>query len=140
MNEIEKMFERKVMIGAKYMHFKGNIYQVIAIAKHSEDHEHELVIYRDMKGNTWARPKDMFLSEVDHEKYPEVTQKYRFRLIKDNICPICDGKGKLVANCKTVNTKNEDVTFASMDFRCETCEGTGFIRSDGTALNGRCTE
>ena len=43
----------------------------------------EMVVYKDDK-NIWVRPKEMFLSEVDHEKYPEVKQKYRFELIKND--------------------------------------------------------
>lgn len=47
----------------KYQHYKGKLYEVIGIAKHSETLE-ELVIYRDSKGNLWARPKEMFLGTV----------------------------------------------------------------------------
>ncbi|HLE06134.1 MAG TPA: DUF1653 domain-containing protein [Candidatus Nanoarchaeia archaeon] len=47
----------------KYQHYKGNIYEVIGVAKHSETLE-ELVIYKSEKGNLWARPKKMFLENI----------------------------------------------------------------------------
>ena len=72
----------EVIINGIYKHFKGNVYQVICICKDSETLE-DLVIYKDMKSDKiWARKKDMFLSKVDKEKYPNVEQIYRFELIK----------------------------------------------------------
>lgn len=69
---------RAEMIGKYYRHFKGNVYRVLAIGVHSETAE-LMVIYCSMNDlNMWIRPLDMFLSEVDHEKYPDVKQKLRF--------------------------------------------------------------
>ena len=65
-----------VKTGKKYRHFKGMIVTVIAVAKHSETLE-DMVVY-EHDGNTWVRPYDLFISKVDKEKYPEVTQEYRF--------------------------------------------------------------
>lgn len=74
---------RKLKLGAKYRHFKGNIYQILNIAVHTETEE-KLVIYQSVDtGKIWARPLQMFLEEVDHEKYPEVRQKYRFELVEE---------------------------------------------------------
>ena len=62
---------RKIKINGIYKHFKGDYYIVIDVANNRK-------LYGD--GSLWIRPMEMFLSEVDHEKYPDVKQKYRFEL------------------------------------------------------------
>ena len=72
---------RELKINGIYRHFKGDNYLVTDVATHSETKE-TYVVYRRLygDGSLWIRPMDMFLSEVDHEKYPNVKQKYRFEL------------------------------------------------------------
>ncbi|MBD5531720.1 MAG: DUF1653 domain-containing protein [Lachnospiraceae bacterium] len=77
MRHIPKAYER-------YRHFKGNCYQILAIAKHAEDAT-EQVVYQALYPpfTIYVRPLSLFMSEVDREKYPSVTQRYRFELISD---------------------------------------------------------
>ena len=71
----------QIKINGIYKHFKGDYYLLVDVAKHSETGE-DYVVYRKLYEDCalWVRPLDMFLEEVDHEKYPEVDQKYRFQL------------------------------------------------------------
>ena len=71
----------RIKINGIYKHFKGDYYLLVDVAKHSETGE-DYVVYRKLYEDCalWVRPLDMFLEEVDHEKYPEVDQKYRFQL------------------------------------------------------------
>ena len=99
------MENRKFEIGDIVQHFKREtmseerikedpnvyLYEIIGVSRHTETKE-ELMIYKPLyetdcvKGVDFAaRPLDMFMSEVDHEKYPDIKQKYRFELVNDEL-------------------------------------------------------
>jgi len=65
-------------------HFKGNEYEILYIARDSETQQ-EVIVYRALygEGGVWVRPRDMFESKVDRDKYPDVKQEYRFEKITE---------------------------------------------------------
>lgn len=84
--------KRDILVGDIVQHFKREwvpsetseyLYKVLAFAQHTETGE-KLVVYQGMYPpfKICARPYDMFMSEVDREKYPKIRQKYRFEKIK----------------------------------------------------------
>ena len=120
-SEMQKKIEsvKNDMVGYRYRHFKGAIYIVKDIAIHSETAE-PMVIYTrwDEPSDTWCRPLDMFCSEVDHEKYPEVAQKFRFERMTKQMVDF-NGFDKGVKIPLVVGLKDKPLMQAAKKVGCE---------------------
>lgn len=68
--DLELSAEAKYFKLGHYRHFKGGEYQALFVARHSENHNEEFVVYRSLKNNSiWVRPLKMFLENVDRDGY-----------------------------------------------------------------------
>ena len=74
---------RKIKKNTIYRHFKGNNYLVLDIV-YNTDTDEEMVLYKSLYEDckSYVRPLSIFASEVDHEKYPNIKQKYKYVEIK----------------------------------------------------------
>lgn len=112
-----------------YKHFKGSLYQVITIAVHTETSD-KLVVYRSIEKpeRVFARPVSMFMSEVDHLKYPFIKAKYRFTLMVE-----AEETEEAVEEIEEVEESKEDTVdeeIAEADGVKEQEEGTEDIKDE----------
>lgn len=90
-----------------YRHFKGNIYQIRCLARHSETGE-MMVVYQAMYDTfqIYVRPLAMFMEEVDTDRYPDARQRYRFELLQDS--ELLSGAQEAVRTGETKSGKRTD--------------------------------
>ncbi len=83
---------REIEVGRIYRHFKGSTYYIRHVAEHTETGE-AMVVYSKidlesktglgaLKSKVYVRSYAMFIDKVDKEKYPNITQEYRFELLE----------------------------------------------------------
>ena len=102
------MTQKTVNAGEFYKHFKGQLYQVRALAENSEDNT-PMVVYQAMYApfKIWVRPLSMFLEKLDKEKYPDAAQEYRFeRIILDDRQNTEDAEPDIVQSEKSAAVTN----------------------------------
>ena len=107
---------RKIKIGNVYKHFKNKYYIVLDIVNdcesNNDDEYKKIIIYKALYGEflTWARPYEMFASEVDHNKYPNIKQKYRFEEVKIENDKLILLQKYLQEHNEIVNSKVKDLS------------------------------
>ncbi len=119
-----------------YEHFKGNRYQIITMAQHSETEE-DMVVYQALYGEykMYVRPLSQFMGMVDEKKHPEKNGQYRFQKVTEEMPeekgqPQTTGlateeKALEAANSISEEKASETVSWASEEETLEAVSGTG---------------
>lgn len=120
-----------------YRHFKGNIYQIRCLAKHSETGE-MMVVYQAMYDTfqIYARPLNMFMEEVDRAKYPDVKQRYRFELLQDmDDVSSSDRLQEPVQTKPQIQSSEEEQTETAVQLEAQTTESDEQLNIDPLVMD-----
>ena len=103
--------QRTPRAGECYRHFKGNRYEVLAVAKHTETGE-DLVIYKGLYGDNpiYARPLQMFTGVIEKANFPGVTQDYRFQLEEETAVTYA-GENNLLMDFLDLESNEERIMY-----------------------------
>ena len=128
------MEQRKPKKGEIYRHYKGGLYEIVAVAKHTETME-DMVIYQDtqdtVSGCVFACPLNVFLSPTDTGKYPDNTPQFCYEPQKDESCSIIEFL-ELHASAEKIEYLEKIRPYITEQFICLAAQSLDFTENEGT--------